>query len=572
MAVSCGGGGADPVRGSFAPALPETAITKLNTDGVIFDGSLLDSREKVFDVPPGTTHFVVLDPPSGPSDARFRASCSAGSFYVDGSPVEDLTVTAGASLEWRAPHSPCGVQLLFEPVDSSSDLTLGMAFDVSEGSYSVNSKPISNESETVLRDPATGEQVVAASGELLVRLAPSTPITEVLNLRAENDYQVLERISAHKPVFRLKFGPDVDIETAWQELRGDRRLEVVEPNYIAYPAVVPDDPEYGQKDEFQKIDAEQAWDLTSGSEDVWVAVVDTGADRDHPDLAGNVVPGKDFITGGDGFGGETPGDGVDNNQDGCVDQNVGHGTHVSGIIAAEAFNGAGACGIAYNCSILPLRIFPTNGDTGATFSSIVEAVGYATEQPKVRVISMSIGTTYESSLLQDAINEAWNAGKVLVAAAANANTNQRYYPAAHDNVVAVAALNKQGLKASFSNYGDWVDISAYGSGIYSTYFNDNYAFMSGTSMACPLVSGCFALLFSFDGNLANEQAVQFLTQYSDDVDSLNPDYSGQLGLGIVNPFLALSALETNKPGQVGDGQSDGSVSDTDLELGPHAQG
>jgi subtilisin family serine protease len=304
---------------------------------------------------------------------------------------------------------------------------------------------------------------------------------------------------------------------------------------------------------------------------VWLAVVDTGVDRDHPDLAGNVMPGADFISNGDGLGGETPGDGIDNNQDGVVDGNVGHGSHVAGIIAAEAFNGVGACGVAYNTKILPLRIFPANGDTGATFSSIIEAIGYAAEQANVRVISMSIGTTYESSLLQEAVTNAWDAGKVLVAAAANANTNSRYYPGAHEHVVAVAALNKTGQKASFSNYGDWVDISAYGTGIFSTTFNDTYAYMSGTSMACPLVSGCMALLFGYMPSLTNEQAVEFLLQYSDDVDTLNPDYAGQLGSGIVNPYLAMTALENDKPGEVSDGNSEGSFSGTDLELGPYTQ-
>jgi subtilisin family serine protease len=190
----------------------------------------------------------------------------------------------------------------------------------------------------------------------------------------------------------------------------------------------------------------------------------------------------------------------------------------------------------------------------------------------VRVISMSIGTTYESDLLQEAVDAAWDAGKVLVAAAANSNTDTMYYPAAHDNVVAVAAINKTGEKASFSNYGSWVDISAYGTGIYSTYYNDSYAYMSGTSMATPLVSGCFALLFSNDPGLTNEQAVAILEMYTDDVYEANPDFLGKLGSGLVNPYLALRGITYSQPGDVGDADSDGSASGYDLELGPHAQG
>ncbi|MFH1676388.1 MAG: S8 family serine peptidase, partial [bacterium] len=259
-------------------------------------------------------------------------------------------------------------------------------------------------------------------------------------------------------------------------------------------------------------------------------------------------------------------------QDGMVDQNVGHGSHVAGIIAAQAFNGEGACGIAYNTKILPLRIFPTNGDTGATFSSIIDAVEYATDAEKVKVISMSIGTTYESSLLQAAIDGAWKAGKVLVAAAANSNTNEKYYPAAHNHVIGVAALKKTGEKASFSNYGDWVDISAYGTGIYSTVYDDGYAYMSGTSMACPLVSGCCALLFAYDPNLTNEQCVEMITFYSDDVYELNPDFVGLLGSGVVNPGLALEGLSHSQPGDPDDAESDGTYSDNGWTFGPNLGG
>jgi subtilisin family serine protease len=185
---------------------------------------------------------------------------------------------------------------------------------------------------------------------------------------------------------------------------------------------------------------------------------------------------------------------------------------------------------------------------------------------------MSIATSYESSLLQSAINEAWAAGKVIVAAAANSNTDTRYYPAAHNHVVSVAAINKSGTKASFSNYGDWVDVSAYGTGIYSSYFDDTYAYMSGTSMACPLVSGCFALLFAYDPTLTNELAVDVITTFASDVYTENPDYLGQLGSGIVNPYMALNGLAHSQPGDLDEADSDGSPSDIGLEPGPRTQG
>jgi len=456
--------------------------------------------------------------------------------------------------------------------DLDNSRILGLMLNVPDEYYMSMDPPAPYEGVATYSHPVTGEIVQAATGELLVKLAADQSLTEILSLRATQDYSILERLNGRDPVFRLKFDRSTDLESAWRDLARDPRVEVVEPNIIVDLALVPDDPDYEKKHEFPKIDAPSAWDMATGSRDVLVAVVDTGVDRDHPDLAENVVPGADFILGGDGLGGETPGDGVDNNQDGVIDQNVGHGTHVAGIIASQAFNGRGACGIAFNVRILPLRIFPTNGDTGATFSSIIEAVNYAAAEESVRIISMSIGTTYYSSLLQAAIDDAWTAGKVLVAAAANADSSSKYYPGAHNHVIAVAALNKSGVKASFSNYGDWVDISAYGTGIYSTYFNDTYAYMSGTSMACPLVSGCVALLFSYQPDLTNDLAVSIITSFTRDVYTDNPDYVGQLGSGIVNPDLALDGLEHSRPGDMNDADSDGSFSDVGIKPGPITSG
>ncbi len=563
---SCGG---DPITGSLDGDPPP--IIGLNTDGVSFDGVSPGSGGGDISISPGSTHLVTFDPPSEYDDRNFEAQCSAGTWRVDGMNAGNYLITSERSLEWVAPVENGDVQLLFVPQDVEGDLKLGMMVVVSDNWFRYPHPPSDYEREATISHPITGEPVTAAAGELLIKLNSDQPITEILVLRTAQDYRIIERISENEPVFRVKFDASVDLASAWMDLSLDPRIAVVEPNYLVYPTVVPDDPDYGNKHEFPKLDAPLAWDIATGSEDVWVAVVDTGVDRDHPDLAGNVVPGQDFILGGDGLGGETPGDGQDNNQDGIIDQNVGHGTHVAGIIAAQAFNGVGACGIAYNTKICPLRIFPTNGDTGATFSSIIQAVEYATAEDNVRVISMSIGTTYESDLLQSAINQAWYAGKLLVAAAANSNTDNKYYPAAHDNVVSVAAINKSNTKASFSNYGSWVDISAYGTGIYSTYFDDTYAYMSGTSMACPLVSGCAALLFSFDTNISNEQCVDFLTAFVDDVYEDNPEYLGQLGSGIVNPYLALNGMSHSQPGDIDDADSDGNFSDHDLELGPDPQ-
>jgi len=564
--AACGQG--NPIEGGQSGDAPP--ILGLNTDGIGMDGETLAPDEWSASVAPDTAHVVSYDPPAGYENAVFEARCSSGSWIVDGEPVGYIYQTADRCLEWLAPAGTGHVQFVFIGPDTGDGdgPKIGIMINVSDEWYMNPRPPVPYEREVAFTNPQTGETVTAAEGELLVRLKDSESLTQIYSLRTAQDYQVLERLNGSDPLFRVRFDQSVDIVSAWADLAADPRVGIVEPNYIAYPVLVPDDPDYSKKHEFPKIDAELAWDMTTGDANVWVATIDTGADRDHPDLAANIIPGADFITGGDGLGGETPGDGVDNNHDGIVDQNVGHGSHVAGIIAAQAFNGVGACGIAPEVSILPLRVFPTNGDTGATFSSIIEAVNYAAAEENVKVISMSIGTTYQSSLLQAAIDSAWSAGKVIVAAAANSNTDDYFYPAAHNNVVAVAAINKSGDKASFSNYGTWVDVSEYGTGIYSTYFDDGYAYMSGTSMACPLVSGCCALVFSYYPEATNEQVVSAIVTFTDDVYELNPDYLGELGSGIVNPYLALSGFANNQPGEMSDGDSDGSFSDIGLEPGP----
>jgi len=569
-AISCGGGGSPfTLEPSSQPdAVP---VLNLNTHGVSFDGSSLAPNTAIITVPPGSSHVVKFDPTVNFQPASFDSfdvKCSSGSWSVDGDQVGNAVSTDENVLEWTAPLTEGDVQILFSQSGSGTTPQLGMMVRVSTDWHLSPRPPAPIEHVVSWIDPVTSIEADAAAGEILVRLKDSAPLTSIYSFESGQAMNLLERVSETQPIFRMRFDDGVDLRQVMSDILNDPNVETVEPNYLAFIAVVPTDPDYGYKHEFPKIDAPQAWDIATGSADVWVAVVDTGADRDHPDLAANILPGADFITGGDGLGGETPGDGIDNNQDGMVDQNVGHGSHVSGIIASVANNGVGACGIAYNTKILPLRIFPSNGDTGATFSSIIEAIEYATNVENVKVISMSIGSTYESSLLQSAINSAWSAGKVVVAAACNSNTDLPYYPAAHNNVISVAALNKDGGKASFSNYGAWVDISAYGTGIYSTYFNDGYAYMSGTSMACPLVSGCIALLFSYEVGLSNDRVVDAITGNTDDVNALNPSYTGLLGSGIVNPNLALTGITHSQPGDVGDADGGGDDSGAGVVPGP----
>ncbi|HDS29906.1 MAG TPA: hypothetical protein ENN67_02555, partial [Firmicutes bacterium] len=274
--------------------------------------------------------------------------------------------------------------------------------------------------------------------------------------------------------------------------------------------------------------------------------------RDHPDLYENVINGQDFISPpGDGLGGETPGDGEDNNGDGVVDGNVGHGTHCAGIAAAVGNNNEGVAGHTWHTKILPCRVFPIDGDSGAMDSSIAEAITWAANQGAT-VGSLSLGSFYPSSSQQSAINYAWNSGTVIVAAAGNSNSSQPFYPAAAQNVISVAATTNNDTKASFSNYGSTIDVSAPGLQIVSSYFythsgdpwsvpeNQRYASLSGTSMACPQVSGLVGLVASYFPTYSQAELADQVIFTADNIDAQNPQYVGLLGSGRINAYRALT--------------------------------
>ena len=205
------------------------------------------------------------------------------------------------------------------------------------------------------------------------------------------------------------------------------------------------------------IDAPEAWAISTGSVfDIRVAVIDSGVDYNHPDLAGNYVGGADFV-GNDG-------DPMDDH---------GHGTHVAGIIAAAMNNLTGApaeeegvVGVAPYARILAYKVCAADG-TCSDFA-IQQAIAQAIADD-ARVINMSLGDTVFSQSLNDAVQAAWNAGLVIVAGAGNNGTTELFYPAALDNVISVGAFDEDHRRASFSNYGSWVDIAAPGNAIMSSY-------------------------------------------------------------------------------------------------------
>ena len=276
----------------------------------------------------------------------------------------------------------------------------------------------------------------------------------------------------------------------------------------------------------------KAWAKSRGSDDVVVAVLDTGVDFTHPDLVSNIwfrpenVPQyKDDELGT--FNDERGFNAADNQSD-PMDDN-GHGTHCAGIIGAEGDNDQGIVGINWKVQIMPLKFLGRGGF--GTMKDAIEAINYAIDRKRngvnVRIISASWGSTAYSKALEETIRAAGEEGILFVAAAGNnatSNDKSPHYPSNYElpNVISVAALDRNDQLASFSNFGvKTVHIAAPGREILSTWLGDEYREASGTSMATPYVSGVGALILSQEPNLSVEKLRERLLKSVDKIDSLN---------------------------------------------------
>lgn len=354
-------------------------------------------------------------------------------------------------------------------------------------------------------------------------------------------------------IYRASFANAAMVGSFISDLQNLSCVEYAEGAPLCSVSALPNDYSSTTQWSLAMIDAPNAWNVTTGTSAITVAIVDNGVNYPHQDLSANAWTNP----------GEIPNNGLDDDLDGYTDDVHGydvsdndgdprppsgnlnatafvHGTHCAGIAAAVTNNSTGVASIGYHIRFISVKCTKDNTD-GSTLSNTFEGVDYAISAG-ANVISMSFGTTTNSSTWSYLANVATLRGIVMVAAAGNNASSTPFYPAAQSQVIAVGATDGSDHIASFSNYGSWVDVMAPGTNIYSTLPDggNTYGALSGTSMACPLVAGLAGLVLSQNPGMTPAQVATAIEYGCENIDSNNPSYAGQLGYGRINAFHSLT--------------------------------
>ncbi|MCK5242865.1 S8 family serine peptidase [bacterium] len=353
--------------------------------------------------------------------------------------------------------------------------------------------------------------------------------------------------------------------------QADPQVEWVQPNYWRYALateVVPDDPYYRPEQNqrqyqqwyLSKVNANFAWSVADGSENITVAVVDSGVDLNHPDLKNRLVRGATLVSQEDY---SPTSEGMDDH---------GHGTHVAGIIAAQSNNNLGISGCAWKGKIMPIKVLNNKGE--GLDSDIAVGIRWAVDAG-AKIINLSLGGYGDDGspppVLQEAVDYAYSQGCLVIAAAGNTGDNTVHYPGALEHVIAVAATDPWDQRAAYSTYGSYVDLAAPGgagadqfsraTGMLSTYWNENshitdkssgseageYAIMAGTSFAAAVVSGAALVVWGNQPSYTVDEVENVLLDSAVDVGAIGADIrtgNGRIDLlaALGNPVVERTAL------------------------------
>jgi subtilisin family serine protease len=373
-----------------------------------------------------------------------------------------------------------------------------------------------------VNDPVSGEPAVA--DEVLIIVVAGTTEATIKQIAASVGGVVAGSIPGLN-VYQIKLQAPVSDSSELAQIISDlesfAEVLTAEPNVITKgQAVTPSDSQFSSQGALTKIRADEAWTIARGA--VTIAIVDSGADLDHPDLSSNIVKGKDFVD-------------DDNNPE---DEN-GHGTHVAGIAAAATNNSEGIAGVSWGSKILVVRVFDSTGN--GTVARDSNGIKHAADKG-ARIINYSGGATTGKAVFCAAVSYAIGKGSMVVAAAGNNGNSTEFYPAACAGAIAVGNTTLSDSRASTSNFGSWVDLAAPGTNILSTVpvggtcthcNSTGYAQLSGTSMAAPMVSGSAAVVLSRQPVLTNAQVETRLERTAVKLPSAN------LGAGRIDLFEAV---------------------------------
>ncbi len=418
-------------------------------------------------------------------------------------------------------------------------------------------------------------------GELLIRLTPEAAAdlerlhvnAPIVVLHARHNVESLHPLFPYlarpslnpnlKRIYLLRFALDAPLETLKAAYEQSPFVEVVEYNYLRptlADAVFPNDPKYPEQWSLPLMKLPQAWAIEKGNREVVIAIIDSGIDYRHDDLASKAWINPD----------EVPDNGLDDDGNGYVDDiygwdftdapnlqaegdyiegdnepidERGHGTHVAGIAGAMPDNGIGIAGIAWECPLMAIRAgLSLGGSSRMQDDDSAAAIVYAADNG-ASVINMSWGGEHRSFVIQDAINYAYARGVVLIAAAGNSQKPEAIFPAAYRKVIAVASTEQNQQRFYQSNFGAAIDLGAPGNVILSTQINNQYRLLTGTSMAAPHVAGVAALMLAKRPGLTHEEVRHILINTTDPVHREDSDELDEkfVGAGTINAERALLA-------------------------------
>jgi serine protease len=496
-----------------------------------------------------------------------------------------------------------------ELVDSSTGTTKFESLVVPEdGQYYANVYAVTGASNYLLSIGLTPQSALPSGalrlsgdflpGEVLARFKST-------DIQARSNDPLLARFqfdtqSYGGDVQRLKLNPQVQtlasraVDTMWMTDEQQRKLETLqaikvlrkrgdvefaEPNYRVRPSAIPNDEYYSLQWHYPQINLPQAWDITTGDNDVIVAVIDTGVLLDHPEMSGQLVAGYDFISDVESAG---DGDGIDsipNDEGDSVQAGASssfHGTHVAATVAARSNDNRGAAGVAWNSRIMPIRVLGKGGGNnldlaqGIRYAAGLSNVSGTLPERKADIINMSLGGEGDSQTVREAVEAARAAGVIMIAAAGNESTSLLSYPASNSGVVSVSAVDINREFAYYSNYGTMIDVAAPGGdlredlngdsrpdGVFSAGADDTtdsityqLIFYEGTSMASPHVAGVAALMKAVypDMTPAEFDAMLAAGELTNDLGQSGRD--DLYGHGLIDAFKAVDAAQQRGGGGV----------------------